>query len=110
MWKILFVNTAAEKEIAELTPDLKAKFIRTADLLIKYGPLNVGMPHVRFLRDKLWELRIKGKDNIARSIYTLITRQQILVLHTFIKKTEKAPKSALEMAINRLKEHNNEKL
>ena len=108
MWEIVFVNHLAEQEILALTPDLKAKFIRITDLLLSYGHTNVGMPHVRFIEEKLWELRFKGKDNITRSIYTLLKGKRILILHTFIKKTEKTPRAAIEIALNRLKEFKND--
>ena len=103
-WKIEFVNKNAEKEIFELTSDLKAKFLHIGDLLKEFGPFHVGMPHVRLLQEKLWEMRLKGNNTIARSIYILATRQRIIILHTFIKKTRTTPLQALRIAQSRTKE------
>lgn len=103
-WTIKFVNDEAEVEIVALSPDLKAKFLHVTELLINFGPQNVGLPHIRPLRDKLWELRLKGKDNIARSIYVLASKRRILILHTFIKKTQQTPGKNIKMALLRLKE------
>lgn len=103
-WTIECVNEAAEKEILNLSADLKARFLHMSELLLNFGPLNVGLPHARPLENKLWELRLKGKDNIARSIYVLVIKRRIIILHTFIKKTQKTPAHALQVARNRIKE------
>ena len=47
---------------------------------------------------------VKGKVNIARSIYFIATKRKIIVLHTFIKKTQKTPSKALDIAKQRMKE------
>lgn len=104
IWSIEFVNKVAEKEIRELTPDLQADFLHISELLIEFGPNNVGMPHTKSLKGKLWELRLRGKDNIARSIYCIECKQRIVILYTFIKKTQKTPRNSLEIASKRLKE------
>ena len=109
-WEIIIVNKAAEKEISRLSNDLKARFIHVTDLLIKLEPENIGMPHVKFLADKLWEMRLRGKDNIARVIYFLACDKKIVVLHTFIKKTQEAPKRAIEIAKCRMREVENAKI
>lgn len=103
-WKIKFVNAKAEEELLSLSADLKAKFLHVTEMLMAFGPHNVGLPHVRPLENKLWELRLKGKDNIARSIYVLASGRRLVVLRTFIKKTQKTPPSELKIAYMRLKE------
>jgi phage-related protein len=103
-WELIISSKAAEQEILALTPDLQARFIRISELLIKLGPNNVGMPHIKPLENKMWEMRLKGKVNIARSIYFIATERKIVVLHTFIKKTQKAPNKALNIAKQRMRE------
>jgi phage-related protein len=61
------------------------------------------MPHVRHLEGKLWEMRLTGRDGIARAVYVARTGQRLTVLHLFIKKTQKTPRKALETARNRLR-------
>ena len=73
-------------------------------MIIALGPHKVGLPHVRPLEKKLWELRLKGKDNIARSIYVLASGRKLVILRTFIKKTQKTPPGELKIAYMRLKE------
>jgi phage-related protein len=83
--------------------DIQAHFFRIADMLQEFGPQAVGLPHVRFLQDKLWEMRIKGRDGIARAIYVADKGRQLMVLHVFTKKTEKTPQRAIQTATERLR-------
>ena len=64
----------------------------------------MGEPHVKQLRGKLWEMRMSGRDGIARSIYVAATGRRVIVLHTFVKKTQKTPPSAIAIATTRAKE------
>jgi phage-related protein len=59
---------------------------------------------VKPLGHKLWEIRMKGRSGIARAIYVTATGQRIVVLHAFVKKTQKTPRSAIEMALKRAEE------
>jgi phage-related protein len=86
-----------------MPPDIRARFLHVAELLEAFGPRQVGMPHVRHLEDKLWEMRLTGRDGIARAVYVARTGQRLTVLHVFIKKTQKTPRKALETARNRLR-------
>ena len=68
-----------------------------------YGP-NLGMPFTRSLHQGLFELRIKAKEGISRVFYCTVKNNEIMMLHGFIKKTQKTPKKELNLAIKRLKE------
>nr|WP_255697613.1 type II toxin-antitoxin system RelE/ParE family toxin [Pseudacidovorax sp. NFM-22] len=59
---------------------------------------------VKHLEDKLWELRIRGKDGIARAIYLTAVRRRVVIVRVFVKKTQKTPKHELELARQRAKE------
>jgi phage-related protein len=109
-WSIFFVNPSAEDEVKALSSDLQAKFLHISELLQEFGPQKVGLPHIRPLSKGLWEIRMKGRDNIARSIYVLAQKKKIVILHTFAKKTQKTPERAIQMATRRLKELNNAEL
>ena len=109
-WEVIIVSKLAEQEIVSLSADLKAKFLRITELLINLEPRNISMPHIKPLEDKLWEMRLNGKDNIARSIYFLADGKKIIVLHTFIKKTQATPRRAIIIAKQRMKEVINDKI
>ncbi len=93
----------AERELRALPPDIIARFLRVANLVAEHGPRQVGMPHIRHLEDKLWEMRLTGRDGIARAIYVARSGQRLIVLHVFIKKTQKTPRTALALARVRLR-------
>ena len=61
-------------------------------------------PHVKHLEGKLWEMRMKGRDGIARAIYVTARGERVVVVHAFVKRTPKTPRSALGTARTRAKE------
>ncbi len=61
----------------------------------------LGMPLVRKLDTDLWETRSTLGSQIARVIFT-VYEKQIVLLHGFIKKTQKTPKQDLDLAKRRL--------
>jgi phage-related protein len=63
----------------------------------------VGMPVVRKLDAELWEVRVRVKDGIARVLFTIEAKEAIL-LHGFIKKSQKIPADELHTAQVRLKQ------
>ena len=62
----------------------------------------LGMPLARKLDKGLWEVRVRLPDGIARILFTTVERRMIL-LHGFIKKSQKTPREDLELAKPRLR-------
>lgn len=64
-------------------------------------------PHAKPLKtqDGLYELRITGEDNIYRVLYFHFTGKSFLLLHAFVKKTQKTPSSEMDIAMKRLKDY-----
>jgi len=71
-----------------------------------YGP-DLGMPHTRAMGRGLFELRLKAAEGIARVLYCTVVDRQIVMLHQFVKKTEKTPARELEIARRRMKDLKN---
>ncbi len=92
----------AEAELVAMPADIRARFLHVAELLQAFGPQQVGMPHIRHLEGKLWEMRMKGRDGIARAVYVARTGQRLTVVHVFVKKAQKTPRRAMETARARL--------
>lgn len=103
-WVVETLNETVDKELEILEPSLKAKFLRIAEMLEQLGPDKVREPHVKPLEKKLWEIRMKGQSGIARAIYITVRERRIVVLHAFVKKTQKTPRLAIELALKRLDE------
>lgn len=83
---------------------MKARFVRIGELIEAAGLPNVREPHVKHLRGPLWEIRLRGKDGIARALYVTAQRQRVVVLRVFAKKTQKTPNSEIDLALQRMKE------
>ncbi|HTQ13453.1 MAG TPA: type II toxin-antitoxin system RelE/ParE family toxin [Rhizomicrobium sp.] len=103
-WPVFFVNAAARAELDALPADMRAKFERIVALIQSHGLEKVREPYVKHLDGKLWEMRLIGRDGIARAIYVTASGKRVFVLRTFVKKTEKTPKRELELARERAKE------
>src|SRR5690606_28446127 len=103
-WTVEFLNDAALAELEAMPADIKALFARVVELIEGHGLERVGEPHVKHLQGKLWEMRMKGRDGIARSLYVTATGRRAVVLRTFAKKTQKTPRREIELALERAKE------
>ena len=58
-------------------------------------------PHIDHLEGPLWEMRLKGKDGIARAIYVTARNQRIVVVRVFVKKTQKTPRREIDLTLKR---------
>ncbi|MBM3581733.1 MAG: type II toxin-antitoxin system RelE/ParE family toxin [Alphaproteobacteria bacterium] len=103
-WRVEILNEAVRAELAELPLDMRARLTQIIDLMVSVGPQRVREPYVKHLHDKLWEMRMRGRDGIARAIYLLAHEQRIVILHAFVKKTQKTPPRAIRLALQRAKE------
>jgi phage-related protein len=66
----------------------------------------VGMPHCRSLTSRrgLWEVRSSLTGNRISRVLFCIYREQMVLLHSFIKKTQHTPDADLDLAMKRMKE------
>ena len=80
MWEVETFDHRVDEELAELSADLKGKFLHIAELLEEFGPHKVKEPYTKFLESGLWEMRMRGSSGIARALYT-IKGQRLIVLH-----------------------------
>lgn len=92
------------KFLDTLAPKQQAKIIRVLNNIKEYGLESVTI-HTRKLSGMpLWEIRILGSDNI-RVIYAIPIQNIVLLLHGFVKKSQKTPLKEIDKALNRLKEY-----
>jgi phage-related protein len=103
-WTVEFLNATVEAEFLSLPKDLQARLVRVADLVETQGLENLGMPYVRHIQDKLWELRGKGRSGIARALYVTVIGRRVVILRVFVKKTLKTPSGEISLALSRMKE------
>jgi phage-related protein len=103
-WTVETLGAIVDTEIGALPKDMQAAFLRLAERIEAVGLERIGHPHVRHLRDKLWEMRFSGRDGIGRAIYVAAHGRRVIVVHVFVKKTQKTPNAALDLAERRAKE------
>lgn len=104
MWTVGFVSEVAEEEVESLPQDLRDSFERLKDRIETIGLERLREPHAKHVEGKLWELRMSGRDGIARSLYVARSGQRVLILRTFVKKTQKLPRREIETVLTRLAE------
>jgi phage-related protein len=102
-WTITYYSEPVQNEILTLPAGFLARYLRYTDRMEIYGP-DLGMPHTRAMGDGLFELRLKTAEGIARVFYCTLIGRKVVVLHQFIKKTDKTPPKELVIAKRRMKE------
>ncbi len=102
-WEIKYYNERLQEEILDMPPGILARYIALTDRMEIYGP-NLGMPHTRAMGEGLFEIRAKSGEGIGRVFYCVLIGQKIIMLHCFIKKSDKTPHKELETARRRLNE------
>ena len=102
-WRVEVVEDAAAA-LAELPVDIRAKFVRIVQMIEGYGLERVHEPYVKHLEGPLWEMRMKGRDGIARAAYVTASGRRVVVVHVFVKKTQKTPRREIEQALKRARE------
>jgi phage-related protein len=103
-WIVETLNETVDRELEELPADMRARFVRVAELIQAAGLHQVRGPHVKHLEGPLWEIRLTGKAGIARALYVTFVGQRVVVLRAFVKKTQKTSRHEIGLALRRAKE------
>ena len=104
IWTVETFETGNDKPVDEFIkkqqPQAKAKIIHSIKLLEQHGS-KLGMPHSKALGSGIYELRIRGKEELR--FFYLFKRRTIYLLHGFKKQTQKTPQKELRLAYQRMK-------
>jgi phage-related protein len=103
-WRVVFLDEDVRSALAALPVDIRASFSRIVELIRSHGLERVREPYVKHLEGPIWEMRMKGKDGIARAAYVTASGRRVVVVHVFPKKTQKTPRREIEIALRRAKE------
>jgi phage-related protein len=63
------LDEAVKAALDALAPDIRARFARIVELIQTHGLEQVREPYVKHLEGRVWEMRMKGRDGIARAAY-----------------------------------------
>ena len=102
-YTIVYYSAAVQARILELPDVLAARYIVLTRRMVALGP-NLGEPHTKAFGDGLLELRLKAREGIVRDLFCTLVGKRIVMLHSFIKKTERTPLREREIAEARMKE------
>jgi phage-related protein len=102
-WKITFFNKKVEEEALSFPDGILANLLHILEMIEEFGP-SLGKPHTAPMGDGLFEIRAKGMEGIGRVLYCTLKGKEIVILHSFTKKTQKTPKKELDKARKRQKE------
>ena len=102
-YSIVYYSPEVQDDIMNLPVTLQARYIGLTNRMIEHGP-NLGLPHTNAFGGGLFVLRLKGAEGIARVFFCTMVEQEIVMLHSFIKKTQKTPAKELKLAKQRMKE------
>lgn len=101
-YSITYYNQEVQDAVLGLPDKLAARYVFLTTRMLAVGA-HLGAPHTTALGNGLFELRLKSPDGIARAMYGTLVGRRIVVLHVFIKKTQKIPRSEISLAYARLK-------
>jgi len=104
VWSVESLDERVDEELDALPADMRARFVWIAELIEAKGLPNVREPYVKRLDRLLSEIRMKGRDGIARAIYVTAREERVVVVRVFRKKTQKTPRREIERARARAKE------
>jgi phage-related protein len=68
-WTVEILHETVVDELNALPRDIRAKFEHIVTLIETFGLEQIHEPYIKHLEGKLWEMRMKGRDGIARAIY-----------------------------------------
>lgn len=102
-WKVTFYNQKVEAEALALPAGILANFLHIIEMIEDFGPA-LGKPHTTPMGSGLFEIRAKGKEGIGRALFCSVKGQEIVILHSFVKKTQRTPRKELDKARRRMQE------
>jgi phage-related protein len=104
MWKVETLNEVVDAEVEALPSDLRARLRRIGELINNHGLERVREPHVKHVEGPIWEIRLLGKDGIARALYVTASGKRVVIVRVFVKKTQKTPREEITLALRRARE------
>jgi len=99
--KVVYDCEEVQDEINSWDKGIRAVYTRIVGLMEKYGP-NVGMPFTKAFGEGLFEIRAK---KTGRAFFCMKTKEEIVILHAFIKRSRKTPKKDVDLAKKRMKKY-----
>jgi len=94
-------NEPVKEFLDSLSLSAKTKMMRLIEFLTEKGIL-LKEPYTKQIKGKIRELRVKDKQGAVRILYFTYTGRRFILLHGFIKKTDKTPEREIKIAEKRM--------
>jgi len=94
--QVNFFDKTVRQFIKGLEPKTQARVLRALELLEMFGR-QLKMPHSKKVYKNIFELRIRGKQEVR--LFYIFQNTQSIVLHGFIKKSQRIPKKEIQQAL-----------
>ncbi len=103
-WTVETLNATVDREIEALPRDIQTKYLMIVERIESVGLERLGSRIVKKLTGPIWEMRLRGRDGIARVLYVTVSGRRVVVVRAFAKKTQKVPKREIDLALKRVRE------
>jgi phage-related protein len=103
-WSVVLLDERVAAELENQPNDIRARFERIVRLIEQVGPSRLPPKLFKHIDDRLWELRIQGRDGIGRALYVTASNQKVVIVRVFTKKTQKTPHREIVLAKKRAEE------
>jgi phage-related protein len=100
-WDIDYYSDDVQQSIARWPAGIRAYYARITERIMLFGP-NLGMPFTKAMGDGLFEIRARGKEGIGRAFFCIVVSHKVVVLHAFVKKSQKTPRKELDLGYRRM--------
>ena len=100
-WSVEILSQEVVEELNALPADMRARLEHIVRLITDFGLERVREPHIKHLEGALWEMRLTGRDGIARAIYVTASGRRVVIVRAFRKKTQKTPRREIALALKR---------
>ena len=84
-WSFVFLNAEVKGELDAVPGDVRASFERIVGLVQAMGLERVHEPYIKHIEDRVWEMRLRGRDGIARALYVTATGRRVVILRVFAR-------------------------
>ena len=102
-YAIEYDSEEVEAQILALPDTLAARYVVLTRRMAAVGA-NLGPPHTDSFGANRFELRLNGTEGIARVFFCTLIERRIVMLHSFVKTSQKTPPKEIEVARKRMKE------
>lgn len=106
MFEVKFYTTSRGKSpvkdfLLQLDTKARAKVVKSLEILQEQGP-NLRRPYADMVKGKIRELRVEYHSNQHRILYFFFQRNDIILLHAFLKRSQKLKEQDITLAENRM--------